>query len=161
RAFCASFCSLSRFFSCFLFFVIRRPPRSTLFPYTTLFRSPIPRRGVRRPEAQVHHHDVVPFPVPHPGRSLLSHVVAGAGAHPVVRAAALGGRARRQRPSTAESREGQPLPPQPEGHRGRRPPGHRRLMPSSLAMPSRISAISDATTAFRLPLCSRATARCR
>src|SRR5690606_23548406 len=82
-------------------------------------------------------------------------------AHPVVRAAALGGRARRQRPSTAESREGQPLPPQPEGHRGRRPPGHRRLMPSSLAMPSRISAISDATTAFRLPLCSRATARCR
>src|SRR6266542_4310250 len=24
---------------CFLFFMIRRPPRSTLFPYTTLFRS--------------------------------------------------------------------------------------------------------------------------
>src|SRR5690348_18446170 len=24
---------------CFFFFVIRRPPRSTLFPYTTLFRS--------------------------------------------------------------------------------------------------------------------------
>src|SRR6266436_8175187 len=31
---------LSRFFFCFFFFLmIRRPPRSTLFPYTTLFRS--------------------------------------------------------------------------------------------------------------------------
>src|SRR3712207_7838108 len=30
--------------------MIRRPPRSTLFPYTTLFRSPRPgRRLVRRP----------------------------------------------------------------------------------------------------------------
>src|SRR3989475_9392737 len=27
--------------------MIRRPPRSTLFPYTTLFRSPIPRGRVR------------------------------------------------------------------------------------------------------------------
>src|SRR5947199_10310175 len=37
--------------SCFLFFflLIRRPPRSTLFPYTTLFRSacPLPRTGSR------------------------------------------------------------------------------------------------------------------
>src|SRR5206468_11082291 len=24
---------------CFFFFILRRPPRSTLFPYTTLFRS--------------------------------------------------------------------------------------------------------------------------
>src|SRR5437773_5014952 len=30
---------LSRF-SSFFFLIIRRPPRSTLFPYTTLFRSP-------------------------------------------------------------------------------------------------------------------------
>src|SRR5947199_9885969 len=30
--------SLSHFFS-FFFLMIRRPPRSTLFPYTTLFRS--------------------------------------------------------------------------------------------------------------------------
>src|SRR3712207_6876292 len=31
--------------------MIRRPPRSTLFPYTTLFRSqPHPRRGERRDE---------------------------------------------------------------------------------------------------------------
>src|SRR2546427_9500188 len=28
--------------------MIRRPPRSTLFPYTTLFRSPLPRQGARR-----------------------------------------------------------------------------------------------------------------
>src|ERR1039458_2695546 len=33
----------------FFFLMIRRPPRSTLFPYTTLFRSPIstPRRSCR------------------------------------------------------------------------------------------------------------------
>src|SRR5256885_8475716 len=28
--------------------MIRRPPRSTLFPYTTLFRSPVDRRGLGR-----------------------------------------------------------------------------------------------------------------
>src|SRR6266550_6167077 len=34
----------------FFFLMIRRPPRSTLFPYTTLFRSPAPsRRTVRLP----------------------------------------------------------------------------------------------------------------
>src|SRR5947209_10911542 len=27
--------------TCFFFLMIRRPPRSTLFPYTTLFRSPV------------------------------------------------------------------------------------------------------------------------
>src|SRR3989442_14046098 len=34
-------------FKCLLFFflMIRRPPRSTLFPYTTLFRSPLVLRG--------------------------------------------------------------------------------------------------------------------
>src|SRR2546425_4296989 len=32
--------SLSLFFFFFFFLMIRRPPRSTLFPYTTLFRSP-------------------------------------------------------------------------------------------------------------------------
>src|SRR5574340_1490934 len=30
------------FFSLFFFLMIRRPPRSTLFPYTTLFRSLVP-----------------------------------------------------------------------------------------------------------------------
>src|SRR5205823_10508925 len=36
------------FFTCFLFFflMIRRPPRSTLFPYTTLFRSLESRRSI-------------------------------------------------------------------------------------------------------------------
>src|SRR2546421_9894483 len=34
------FCSPHLLISCFFFFLmIRRPPRSTLFPYTTLFRS--------------------------------------------------------------------------------------------------------------------------
>src|SRR2546430_17551921 len=31
-------------FFAFFFLMIRRPPRSTLFPYTTLFRSPLLRR---------------------------------------------------------------------------------------------------------------------
>src|SRR5258708_8437471 len=43
----------------FFFLMIRRPPRSTLFPYTTLFRSlavfggrrPVAERGVRLAEA--------------------------------------------------------------------------------------------------------------
>src|SRR2546430_17683056 len=33
------FVTLSEGFSLFFFLMIRRPPRSTLFPYTTLFRS--------------------------------------------------------------------------------------------------------------------------
>src|SRR5215813_15097777 len=33
---------------CFFFFMIRRPPRSTLFPYTTLFRSPLGHTDVLR-----------------------------------------------------------------------------------------------------------------
>src|SRR5687767_16040223 len=38
-----SFASLFIFHTYFFFFLmIRRPPRSTLFPYTTLFRSPPP-----------------------------------------------------------------------------------------------------------------------
>src|SRR2546422_3603088 len=32
--------------------MIRRPPRSTLFPYTTLFRSPEPLRGAPAREAR-------------------------------------------------------------------------------------------------------------
>src|ERR1039457_6923764 len=35
--FCCCLCLC--FFFCFFFLMIRRPPRSTLFPYTTLFRS--------------------------------------------------------------------------------------------------------------------------
>src|SRR5882757_10409149 len=40
------FCFSFAFF--FFFLMIRRPPRSTLFPYTTLFRSPAAARGSRR-----------------------------------------------------------------------------------------------------------------
>src|SRR4051812_49564066 len=36
---CCRFLSSFLFFSFFFFLMIRRPPRSTLFPYTTLFRS--------------------------------------------------------------------------------------------------------------------------
>src|SRR5256885_9843995 len=41
----------------FFFLMIRRPPRSTLFPYTTLFRSRPARRRPRRPgrAGQAHH----------------------------------------------------------------------------------------------------------
>src|SRR6476659_10943381 len=38
-------CFIASTFSSFFFLMIRRPPRSTLFPYTTLFRSR--RIGVR------------------------------------------------------------------------------------------------------------------
>src|SRR2546427_3410494 len=42
------FCVTLSAYSFFFFLMIRRPPRSTLFPYTTLFRS---RRLLRRPTA--------------------------------------------------------------------------------------------------------------
>src|SRR4029077_21298138 len=39
---------------CFFFLMIRRPPRSTLFPYTTLFRSRLwPRQRLRSPRKPV------------------------------------------------------------------------------------------------------------
>src|SRR3712207_8377871 len=45
--------------------MIRRPPRSTLFPYTTLFRSPadqqvVPDRAVEQPGVLEHHGRRVP-----------------------------------------------------------------------------------------------------
>src|SRR3989449_10089597 len=40
------YCSNSHFVVIFFFLMIRRPPRSTLFPYTTLFRS-MKERGIR------------------------------------------------------------------------------------------------------------------
>src|SRR6266699_5569165 len=55
------------FFFIFFFYFIRRPPRSTLFPYTTLFRSPLwshverPQLGLDRAiplvRAGIHHGD--------------------------------------------------------------------------------------------------------
>src|SRR3712207_8391568 len=35
------------FYNLFFFLMIRRPPRSTLFPYTTLFRSRVPQTAHR------------------------------------------------------------------------------------------------------------------
>src|SRR5229473_6745515 len=58
-----------RFF-CFFFLMIRRPPRSTLFPYTTLFRSNAPaspgrfhlhgERGDRRSRRATRHARTTP-----------------------------------------------------------------------------------------------------
>src|ERR1039457_2376588 len=46
---------------CFVFFLmIRRPPRSTLFPYTTLFRSHLSARALGVSHSQ--HRDSPPFP---------------------------------------------------------------------------------------------------
>src|SRR3712207_7871720 len=52
--------------------MIRRPPRSTLFPYTTLFRSPPPRW---REHAQVHSERRVPVAY---GARHLGHAAEGA-----------------------------------------------------------------------------------
>src|SRR2546430_7162643 len=43
--FCVYLMNLSSHFFLFFFLMIRRPPRSTLFPYTTLFRSHCTRAG--------------------------------------------------------------------------------------------------------------------
>src|SRR5579872_7572345 len=52
----------------FFLLMIRRPPRSTLFPYTTLFRSAPPGRG--RGDLAERQHPAGPRPpLPRPGRS--------------------------------------------------------------------------------------------
>src|SRR5205809_7186779 len=48
---------LLRLFVSFFFLMIRRPPRSTLFPYTTLFRSHGGASRLRRPAVAVHRPD--------------------------------------------------------------------------------------------------------
>src|SRR3712207_9115344 len=45
-AYLDSYNSSRMYFCCFFFLMIRRPPRSTLFPYTTLFRSDVAQDGV-------------------------------------------------------------------------------------------------------------------
>src|SRR5436305_8364187 len=49
-----SYSAYATFLSLFFFLLIRRPPRSTLFPYTTLFRSTAERESeqVDLPESQ-------------------------------------------------------------------------------------------------------------
>src|SRR5438477_12615795 len=51
----------------FFFVLIRRPPRSTLFPYTTLFRSPQDRVGAATRQ-QCPATDLVAFPLADLGR---------------------------------------------------------------------------------------------
>src|SRR5256885_6256176 len=52
--------------------MIRRPPRSTLFPYTTLFRSLPARRGARAAGALLHRSGAAaPHRSDHPGVHLL------------------------------------------------------------------------------------------
>src|SRR3712207_6952168 len=66
----------------FFFLMIRRPPRSTLFPYTTLFRSV----GDRRPERPHREGDDVHGPSPHgPGEQPLELGAHVPGLAPVVR----------------------------------------------------------------------------
>src|SRR5258708_32909941 len=50
----------------FFFLMIRRPPRSTLFPYTTLFRSP-PPGPAPPPGGRGHPRRPVPIAGPYPG----------------------------------------------------------------------------------------------
>src|SRR3712207_7306238 len=54
----------SRVFIAFFFLMIRRPPRSTLFPYTTLFRSRR-RDGRARPRGAAAPHRLDDGPVAH------------------------------------------------------------------------------------------------
>src|SRR5262245_63539452 len=49
------FASISSLFIFFFFLMIRRPPRSTLFPYTTLFRSRIRTHPRRLPRKRAPH----------------------------------------------------------------------------------------------------------
>src|SRR5205809_5136093 len=53
----------------FFFLMIRRPPRSTLFPYTTLFRSGPREHAHRRPVLEELAHDVAAHEARRPGRS--------------------------------------------------------------------------------------------
>src|SRR2546427_3144986 len=74
--------------------MIRRPPRSTLFPYTTLFRSPgCHLQGLRRIEVRVARHDgAAPFAGPALA-DLARQVVGGIFAGPVALGDLLEGRA--------------------------------------------------------------------
>src|SRR2546421_12805173 len=53
--------SIFRFFCIFFFLMIRRPPRSTLFPYTTLFRSLADRKQPSRDQKLRHIEDELYF----------------------------------------------------------------------------------------------------
>src|SRR3712207_7502561 len=78
--------------------MIRRPPRSTLFPYTTLFRS-----RIRRPVAIVVRHRDVGSLVAHPHRQLVDdEQLAGVAGEVLGQALAELGRRRRSEEHTSE-----------------------------------------------------------
>src|SRR2546430_4535994 len=49
----------------FFFLMIRRPPRSTLFPYTTLFRSMISRQQQKNAHEEMEHFTFQPYSATH------------------------------------------------------------------------------------------------
>src|SRR4030043_829638 len=57
--------------NCFFFLMIRRPPRSTLFPYTTLFRSQVLKyiSGIFSNSCQACRVSSIASPGPRPSRS--------------------------------------------------------------------------------------------
>src|SRR3712207_7197930 len=60
----------------FFFLMIRRPPRSTLFPYTTLFRSHGTRGRLHHREAEAEAHAVVRGLGEHAGKREVRQVLA-------------------------------------------------------------------------------------
>src|SRR6266508_5596206 len=117
--------------------MIRRPPRSTLFPYTTLFRSP-PGRAVRR---RVHHAvaggaDPVPAPAPRAG-------IGHRPVRPLVRDLPAGDRFPADRSAAPAGTDGQPA------HLGRRP--RRRRRGAGDPSPTERVAFSRASPADRGP----------
>src|SRR3989440_10889176 len=79
----------------FFFLMIRRPPRSTLFPYTTLFRSP-----VRAPSCTNSSHSGMLIPLDREGHRIPSAEAEGGNA--ALQVAALQFEARRCRPLRSE-----------------------------------------------------------
>src|SRR3989449_10963011 len=71
--------------------MIRRPPRSTLFPYTTLFRSPSPAAAIRDPglqrRGQLRQEEPADIladqPLIHDGRRRRDAALSGDGVYPV------------------------------------------------------------------------------
>src|ERR1039457_5730195 len=90
---CKSFCILLFFLFFFFFFffflMIVRPPRSTLFPYTTLFRShAVPAQLRHRRRSRLHPHRRGPHPSHHfrPQRGIHRQVLQGQPDHSQTRA---------------------------------------------------------------------------
>src|SRR6266436_208734 len=112
------------------FSMIRRPPRSTLFPYTTLFRSPLHgecRLGGRPPARPKRFHRPLPRPSP---RAL--RILGWRGHPPIPRPPP---HASHQRPHLPPPRlrpglHHYPTPPLPPRHRPRKLSPTRRLRPS-------------------------------